>query len=122
MDNADFSGIMIIGVMNKKSNISNKMWGSIVNYTLNGGSIRIKLYLDANKRKLIVFSPSKPDGEIFSDLPRDGIFFPAIQNKTQKINKNSTAKLFVQYRFELPVPSDKSKIRYLSDENDDDAY
>ena len=74
----------MIGVINKKSNISalNKIAGSIINYTLTGGDIKVKVYLDANKRKMTVYSSSKPEGEVFTDLPKDGIFFPAIQNKT----------------------------------------
>jgi hypothetical protein len=43
---------MIIGVINKKSNSisANKVIGSIVNYTLTGGDIKVKVFLDVNKR------------------------------------------------------------------------
>lgn len=78
----DFSGIMIVGVLNKKANVSNKLLGSIINYTLTGGEIKIKVHLDANKRTMTVFTNSKPEGEVFTDLPKDGLFYPAIQNKT----------------------------------------
>jgi hypothetical protein len=56
----------------------NKVMGSIVNYTLSGSEIKVKVYLDTSKRQMIVFSSSKPEGEVFSDLPKDGIFYPAI--------------------------------------------
>jgi hypothetical protein len=78
----DFSGIMIVGVLNKKANVTNKLLGSIVNYTLTGGEIKLKVHLDANKRTMTVFSTTKPEGEVFTDLPKDGLFYPAIQNKT----------------------------------------
>ncbi len=77
------SGIMIIGIVNKKSTQStlNKVQGSIINYTLSGSEIKVKVYLDTSKRQMIVYSTTRPEGEVFSDLPKDGIFFPAIQNK-----------------------------------------
>jgi hypothetical protein len=51
LNNADFSGIMMVGIINKKNNIgANKIIGSVINYTLTGGDIKIKIYLDANKR------------------------------------------------------------------------
>ncbi len=103
---------MIIGVVNKKSTSStmNKVLGSIFNYTLSGGEIKVKVYLDTAKRHMTIFSSSKPEGEVFSDLPKDGVFFPAIQNKNQKFNK--TARLLVSYNFEHKVPQDKSKIGF----------
>ncbi|CDW84151.1 tripartite motif-containing protein 67 [Stylonychia lemnae] len=108
--NSDLSGIMIVGVINKKSSVvSNKLYGGIVNYTLQGGDILVKVYLDANKRTMTIFTSSKPEGEVFTDLPKDGLFYPAIQNKTQKFSKN--AKLYVGYKFDLPIPSDKQKIK-----------
>ena len=73
----DMNGIMVVGVVNKRFSNS-KMIGSVINYSLAKGSIKIKILLDANKKKLIVFTPSNPQGEIFSDLPKDGLFFPAI--------------------------------------------
>ena len=74
---------MIVGIINKKSNLgNNKIIGSIVNYTLTGGDIKVKIFLDLNKRCMIAYTNSKPEGEIFADLPKDGVFFPAIQNKT----------------------------------------
>jgi len=37
--------------MNKKSTtVGNKLYGSIINYTLQGGDILVKVFLDANKR------------------------------------------------------------------------
>ena len=104
------SGIMIIGVVNKKTAQStmNKVLGSIVNYTLSGSEIKVKVYLDTSKRQMIVFSSSKPEGEVFSDLPKDGVFYPAIQNKNQKFTNN--ARLLVSYNFDAKVPQDKSPI------------
>ena len=105
------SGIMIIGVVNKKTAQStmNKVLGSIVNYTLSGSEIKVKVYLDTSKRQMIVFSSSKPEGEVFIDLPKDGVFYPAIQNKNQKFTNN--ARLLVSYNFDAKVPQDKSTIR-----------
>jgi len=57
---------------------------------------------------MTVFSTNRPEGEVFSDLPKDGIFYPAIQNKNQKFTNN--AKLFVSFNFEGKVPQDKSSI------------
>lgn len=52
LNNLEQSGIMLIGVVNKKSGNSgaNKVIGSIINYTLTGGDIKIKCYLDTSKR------------------------------------------------------------------------
>jgi hypothetical protein len=104
------SGIMIVGVVNKKTAQStmNKVLGSIVNYTLSGSDIKVKVYLDTSKRQMIVFSSSKPEGEVFSDLPKDGVYYPAIQNKNQKFTNN--ARLLVSYNFDAKVPQDKSTI------------
>ncbi len=46
--NEDFSGIMIVGVVNKRTNSNSKVIGSIVNYTLTGGDIQVKIFLDLN--------------------------------------------------------------------------
>ena len=74
---------MIIGVVNKKSSHSTslKVFGSIINYTLTGGEITVKVYLDTAKRQMTIFSTSRPEGEVFKDLPLEGSFYPAIQNK-----------------------------------------
>ena len=81
--NVEQSGIMIIGIVNKKNTSStmHKVIGSIVNYTLTGGDIRVKVYLDTSKRQMTVFSSIRPEGEVFTGLPKEGIFYPAIQNK-----------------------------------------
>ena len=109
---------MMVGVMNKKFNNS-KLIGSVINYTLTGGDIKIKMFLDLNKRKLTVFTPSKPDGEIFNDLPKDGQFYPAIQNKTNKTSNNT--KLKVLFQFDKTIPKDKTKVRYESEEDESDS-
>jgi len=43
---------MIVGVINKKGNFGgvSKVIGSVVNYTLTGGDIPVKLLLDISKR------------------------------------------------------------------------
>jgi hypothetical protein len=102
-------GIMIVGVVNKRFSNS-KMIGSVINYSLQKNSIKVKILLDANKKRLIVFTPSNPQGEVFTDLPKDGLFFPAIQNKS-KLMKNL---LRVQFKFELAVPKDRSQIPYIN--------
>jgi hypothetical protein len=56
---------------------------------------------------------------VFTDLPKDGLFFPAIQNKS-KLLKNV---LKVNFKFELSVPKDKSQIPsicYSSSEEDNE--
>jgi hypothetical protein len=78
--NTEFSGIMMVGVINKKGNFAggNKIIGSVINYTLTGGDINIKILLDANKRTMTIYSPNKLEGEVFNELPKDGMFYPAI--------------------------------------------
>ncbi len=71
----------MVGVLHKKTNHSqnqSKMIGSIVNYTLSGKDINVKILLDANKKKLVVYTTTKPEGETFLDLPSDGVLYPAI--------------------------------------------
>ena len=55
------------------------MIGSTIAYNGLKGPLRVRVLLDANKKRLIVFTPSNPQGEIFSDLPKDGLFYPVIQ-------------------------------------------
>jgi hypothetical protein len=52
-------GIMTIGVINKRFS-SSKLIGSVINYSLLKGSMTIRVLLDANKKKLIVFTPNNP--------------------------------------------------------------
>ena len=54
------------------------MFGSLINYSLFKGEVIVKVYLDSNKKKLIVYSPQYPSGEVISDLPKDGLFYPAM--------------------------------------------
>ena len=96
---------MIVGVINKRFSNS-KLIGSVINYSLLKGNLKVRVLLDANKKRLTVFTPSNPQGEVFSDLPKDGLFFPAVQNKS-KLLKNV---LKVDFKFELVVPKDKSLI------------
>lgn len=55
----DMGGIMIVGIINKRFSNS-KMIGSVINYSLLKGTIRIRVLLDANKKRLIVFTPTNP--------------------------------------------------------------
>jgi len=109
---------MIIGIVNKKNTSStmHKVIGSILNYTLTGGDIKVKVYLDTSKRQMTVYSSIRPEGEIFTDLPKEGIFYPAIQNKNQKFN--NSARLLVSFNFDVKVPLDKSQIS-LKDYHED---
>jgi hypothetical protein len=75
LSNVEQSGIMIVGIMNRRSN---KIIGSVVNYTLTGGEIKIRLFLDTAKRTLTVYSTTRPEGEVFNDLPKDGCFYHSI--------------------------------------------
>ena len=77
----DQCGSMVVGVVNKRFS-NQKMFGSVINYSTAKGEILIKIYLDSNKKKLIIYSPQHPQGDMFTELPKDGLFFPAIQNKT----------------------------------------
>ncbi|TNV85740.1 hypothetical protein FGO68_gene1972 [Halteria grandinella] len=118
---SDMTGIMVIGVMNKRFS-STKMIGPVINYSLTRGQLKIRILLDANKKRLIVFTPTCPQGEIFTDLPKDGLFYPAIQNKSKINSPNS---LRVDYKFEIPVPQDKQSIPNLtfsSDEGEVDDF
>lgn len=57
--NSDATGTMIIGVINRKLNNS-KLIGSTINYSHNRGMIRIRVLLDANKKKMTIFTPNNP--------------------------------------------------------------
>jgi len=50
---------MIVGVINKRFSNS-KMIGSVINYSLMKGSMKVRILLDANKKKLIIFTPNNP--------------------------------------------------------------
>jgi hypothetical protein len=73
----DQTGSMVIGVVNKRFSTS-KLFGPIINYSLFKGDIIVKVFLDSNKKRMTVYTPSNPMGEVFTDLPKDGIFYPAI--------------------------------------------
>ena len=84
------------------------MFGSVINYSIFKGEIVVKVFLDSNKKRLIIYSPQHPQGEIFSDLPKDGLFFPAVQNKTSIAKQKSSLKVF--FKFDQPIPKDKAEI------------
>jgi hypothetical protein len=70
-------GIMIVGVINKRFSNS-KLIGSVVNYSLLKNNLKVRILLDANKKRLTVYTPNNPMGEVFTDLPKDGLYYPAI--------------------------------------------
>ena len=47
---------MVVGVINKRFS-TQKMFGSLINYSLFKGEIVVKIYLDSNKKRLIIYSP-----------------------------------------------------------------
>ena len=55
----DPSGILVVGVMNRRFS-NNKLFGGVVNYSSGRGVIRVRVLLDANKKRLILFTPSNP--------------------------------------------------------------
>jgi hypothetical protein len=57
------------------------------------------VHLEIGLRKLTVYSTHKPEGDIINELPKDGMFYPAIQTKYHKFSKN--ARLIVQSKFEI---------------------
>jgi hypothetical protein len=68
---------MVVGIINKRFS-NQKLIGSVINYSLGRGLIRVRIFLDANKKRLTIYTPTHPEGEIFNDLPKDGNFYPAI--------------------------------------------
>jgi len=73
---------MVVGVINRRFS-SSKIIGSVINYSLGRGQIRVRILLEATKKRLTIFTPNNPQGEVFSDLPKDGLFYPALQNKSK---------------------------------------
>ena len=59
---------------------------------------------------------------MFSELPKDGLFFPAVQNKTAVAKQKSSLK--VHFKFDQPIPKEKAEIAsnlmYSSDDGKDD--
>ena len=118
----DQTGSMVIGVVNKRFS-NQKMFGSVINYSLFKGEIVVRIYLDSNKKRLIIYSPQHPQGDIFTDLPKDGLFFPAVQNKTPVAKQKSSLKVF--FKFDQLIPKDKTEIGanlvYSSDDGADNT-
>lgn len=99
--NEDFTGLMHIGVVNSKAR-SNKIYGSIIPYALQKGKIKIKVLLETEKQRITIFTSSNSrKGETINDLPKGGIFVPAIFNKTQKNDRN--LKILAKFNFEQPI-------------------
>lgn len=73
-----------------------------MNYTLKSGKVKIKVLLETEKRRITVFTSASPrKGDTINDLPKGGIFIPAIFNKTQKNDRN--LKILVKFNFEQPI-------------------
>jgi hypothetical protein len=99
--NEDFSGLMQVGVINKNAR-SNKIYGSIVPYTLQKGKIKIKVLLETEKHRITIFtSANSRKGETINDLPKGAVFIPAIFNKTQKNDRN--LKILAKFNFEQTI-------------------
>jgi len=47
----------MVGIVNKRFSTTKQLFGSMINYSLFKGEVIVKIYLDANKKKLIVYSP-----------------------------------------------------------------
>ena len=92
----DQSGSMVVGVVNKRFS-NQKMFGSVINYSLFKGEIVVKIYLDSNKKRMIIYSPQHPQGDMITDLPKDGLFYPAVQNKTSVPKHKSSLKVFFKF-------------------------
>ena len=111
---------MVVGVVNKRFSTT-KMFGSVINYSLFKGEIVVKVYLDSNKKRLIIYHPQHPEGETYTDLPKDGLFYPAVQNKTPVQKHKSSLKVF--FKFDQLIPKDKAEIGtnllYSSDDGGD---
>mmetsp|Transcript_13760 Transcript_13760/g.12198 ORF Transcript_13760/g.12198 Transcript_13760/m.12198 type:complete len:95 (+) Transcript_13760:800-1084(+) len=94
---------MLIGVINSKAR-SNKIYGATVPYTLQKGKIKIKVLLETEKLRVTIFTSSNSrKGETINDLPKGGIFIPAIFNKTQKNDRN--LKILAKFNFEQAIAS-----------------
>jgi hypothetical protein len=92
---------MQIGVINSKAR-SNKIYGSNVAYTLQKGKIKIKILLETEKRRITIFtSTGSRKGDVISDLPKGGIFVPAVFNKTPKNDRN--LKVMMKFNFEQTI-------------------
>ena len=87
---------MVVGVINKRFS-NQKMFGSVINYSLFKGEIVVKIYLDSNKKRMIIYSPQHPQGDMITDLPKDGLFYPAVQNKTSVPKHKSSLKVFFKF-------------------------
>ena len=59
---------MKLGVFSKSST-SQKIFGPVVNYSTSKGLIKIKFFLDFEKRQLKVYTQSNQKGEVYSDIP-----------------------------------------------------
>ena len=101
--NEDFSGLMLVGVINSNAR-SNKIFGSTVPYNLQKGKIKIKVLLETEKLRVTIFTSSNSrKGETINDLPKGGVFVPAIFNKTQKNDRN--LKILAKFNFEQTISS-----------------
>jgi hypothetical protein len=97
LNNEEFAGLMKVGVF-PKSQMSQKIYGPVVNYTTTKQAIKIKFFMDYEQKTLKVYSLSNLKGDVFSELP-DSSLYPSAQNMTMR-NKNVTLRL--AFTFDLP--------------------
>lgn len=69
-----------------------------MNYSTSKGLIKLKFFLDVDRKNLKVYTSSNPKGEMYTDLP-DFQIFAAAQNMTMR-SMNATLK--VLFTFDLP--------------------
>lgn len=88
---------MNIGVCNSQSRTS-KIYGAIIPFTLEKGKLVIDVKLETEKKRLTIFDPNKSDGDHVIDLPANGVFLPALTNKSTKTDRN--LKIMVKFVFD----------------------
>lgn len=74
-----------IGVTQQKGK---QVYGIPINYQAVKGNCKVKVVLDMEAGTLTCFSPTNPQGEVFSSLP-EGALLPAFQNKPGKSSATS---------------------------------
>lgn len=75
LNNEEFAGLMKVGIF-PKGQLSQKIYGPVVNYSTTKQAIKIKFHLDYEQKILKVYSASNLKGEVFTELP-DSALFPS---------------------------------------------
>jgi len=70
-------GSIVVGVLNRRFN-AQKLFGSIVSIGPIQPETIIRVYLDSNRKRMTIYTPANPNGEYFGELPKDGIYYPAV--------------------------------------------